>query len=188
MPRKSWSYRLQEHKAWMWKYFQNKYVATIDKNYKWRVSVIKFSIPPIFLYGFYKLANPLECVTMYHPAVKKLKQILMGHWSLKHNQPLLKTIFLKPSIISYTFGDNATRPQERHGASVPVCLYLYSHTSETKVTSLLHTGCVRNCTVPQEVENRQPINHFTTSNGEKICTFACILITSVRGPKSENGF
>jgi len=173
-------------------------VAAIDKKYKWRMSVIKFSTVKfsIFLYVFYKLANPPR---MRHNALsggKKLKQILMGHWSLAHNQPLLKTIFLKPRIISYTcesksFGDNATRPQERHGASVPVCLYLYSHTSDTKITSLFDTGCVRNCTVPEEVENRQPINDFTTSNGEKICTFVCILITSVRGPKSDpsdNGF
>ena len=32
---------------------------------------------------------------------KKLTQILMEHWSLIHNQPLLKTIFTKPPIISY---------------------------------------------------------------------------------------
>ena len=27
---------------------------------------------------------------MYHQAVKNLKQILMEHWSMIHNQPLLK--------------------------------------------------------------------------------------------------
>ena len=42
----------------------------------------------------------LPFVTMYHPAVRNLKQILMRHWSLIHNQPLLKTIFKKPPIIS----------------------------------------------------------------------------------------
>ena len=39
-------------------------------------------------------------VTMYHPAVKSLE-----HWSLIHSQPLLKTIFTKPPIISYKKGD-----------------------------------------------------------------------------------
>ena len=34
----------------------------------------------------------LRLVTMYHPAVKIRKQILMEHWSLLHSQPLLKTI------------------------------------------------------------------------------------------------
>ena len=34
----------------------------------------------------------LPFVTMYHRAVKNLKQILMEHWSLIHNQPLPKTI------------------------------------------------------------------------------------------------
>jgi len=40
-------------------------------------------------------------VTTYHPAIKKLKEIVMEHWSLIENQPLLKTIFKKPPIISY---------------------------------------------------------------------------------------
>ena len=35
---------------------------------------------------------------MYHQAVKNLKQILMEHWSMIHNQPLLKTIFTKPPM------------------------------------------------------------------------------------------
>ena len=46
----------------------------------------------------------LPFVTTYHPAVKNLKQILMEHWSLIQNQPLLKTIFEKPPIISYKKG------------------------------------------------------------------------------------
>ena len=46
----------------------------------------------------------LPFVTTYHPAVKHLKQILMEHWSLVQNQPLLKTIFEKPPIISYKKG------------------------------------------------------------------------------------
>ena len=43
-------------------------------------------------------------VTMYQPAVKNLKQILMEQWSLIQNQPLLKTIYKKPPIISYKGG------------------------------------------------------------------------------------
>ena len=43
----------------------------------------------------------LPFVTMYHPAVKNLKQILMEQWSLMHNQPLLKTIFTELPITSY---------------------------------------------------------------------------------------
>ena len=67
------------------------------------------------------------------------------HWSLIRNQPLLKTIFTKPPIISYKKGkslkdmlvrakisfpgDDATRPQKPHAESMPVCLYLYSKNS-----------------------------------------------------------
>ena len=72
-----------------------------------------------------------------------LKQILMEHWSLIHNHPLLKTIFPKPPIISYK-RENPLKKcfrkqkynlkaimQRDHksytGESVPVCLYyLYS--------------------------------------------------------------
>ena len=46
----------------------------------------------------------LPFVTTYHPSVKNLKQILMEHWTLIHNQPLLKTIFTKPPIICYKTG------------------------------------------------------------------------------------
>ena len=42
----------------------------------------------------------LPFVTTYHPAVNNLKQTLMEQWSLIPNQPLLKTIYLKPTIIS----------------------------------------------------------------------------------------
>ena len=41
---------------------------------------------------------------MYHLAVKNLKQIMMEHRSLIYNQPLLKTVFRKPPIISYKKG------------------------------------------------------------------------------------
>jgi len=43
-------------------------------------------------------------VTTYHAGVKNLKQILMQHWSLIQNQPLLKTIYKTPPIISYKRG------------------------------------------------------------------------------------
>jgi len=39
----------------------------------------------------------LPFVTTYHPAIKKLKQIVMEHWNLIENQPLLNTIFKKAS-------------------------------------------------------------------------------------------
>ena len=42
----------------------------------------------------------LPFVTTYHPAVKKLKQIVMENWSFIENQPLLKTIFTNHPIIS----------------------------------------------------------------------------------------
>ena len=51
----------------------------------------------------------LPFVTTYHPAVKNLKQILMEHWSLIQNQPLLKTIFEKPPIISYKKRGNPSK-------------------------------------------------------------------------------
>ena len=43
----------------------------------------------------------LPFVTTYHPAVQDLKKTLMANWSLIENQPLLKTIFKRPPIISY---------------------------------------------------------------------------------------
>ena len=46
----------------------------------------------------------LPFVTTYHPAVKKLKQIVMENWSFIENQPLLKTIFKTTPIISYKRG------------------------------------------------------------------------------------
>ena len=46
----------------------------------------------------------LPFVSTYHPAVNNLKQTLMEQWSLIQNQPLLKTIYLKPLIISYKRG------------------------------------------------------------------------------------
>ena len=77
----------------------------------------------------------LPFVTTYHPAGKKLKQIVMENWNFIENQPLLKTIFKTPPIISYKRGkslkdmlvkaklsfegfDNATQPQKPHWESV----------------------------------------------------------------------
>ena len=43
-------------------------------------------------------------VTAYHPGVKNLNQILLQQRSLIQNQPLLKTIYKTPPIISYKRG------------------------------------------------------------------------------------
>ena len=48
----------------------------------------------------------LPFVTTYHQAVSNLKQTLMERWNLVQNQPLLKTIYLKPPILSYKRGTN----------------------------------------------------------------------------------
>ena len=45
-----------------------------------------------------------KVVTTYHPAALDLKKTLMVKWSLIQNQPLLKTIFRIPPIISYKRG------------------------------------------------------------------------------------
>ena len=45
--------------------------------------------------------RPLPFVTTYHPVVKRLQQMVMENWSFIENQPLLKTIFKTPPIISY---------------------------------------------------------------------------------------
>ena len=76
----------------------------------------------------------LPFVTTYHPAVNNLKQTLMEQWSLMQNQPLLKTIYLKPPIISYKRGKSlkdtlvrsksnckAWRPPKPHEESVQAC-------------------------------------------------------------------
>ena len=68
-----------------------------------------------------KTANEriLPFVTTYHPAVDNLKQTLMEQWSLIQNQPLLKTIYLKPPIISY-----------KRGQSLKDTLYYFQNESE----------------------------------------------------------
>ena len=43
----------------------------------------------------------LPFVTTYHSAVDNLKQTLMELWSLIQNQPLLKTNYLKLTVITY---------------------------------------------------------------------------------------
>ena len=45
-------------------------------------------------------------VTTYHPAVNKLKQIVMENWRFIENQPMLKTIFKNPPIRSYKRGES----------------------------------------------------------------------------------
>ena len=46
----------------------------------------------------------LPFVTQYHPALPKLKDILMGKWHLIVNQPQQRNIFNEPPIISYRKG------------------------------------------------------------------------------------
>ena len=46
----------------------------------------------------------LPFVTKYHPAVTKLKKILLSKWHLIENHPLLSEIYKYPPIISYRRG------------------------------------------------------------------------------------
>ena len=46
----------------------------------------------------------LPFVTQYQPAVPNLKQILMKHWHLIEQQPLLREIYKDPPLISYKRG------------------------------------------------------------------------------------
>ena len=45
--------------------------------------------------------RPFPFVTTYHRGVQDLKKTWMANWSLMKNQPLLKTIFTRPPIISH---------------------------------------------------------------------------------------
>ena len=69
------------------------------------LSGVNFAARPLALTQK-KMANEriLPFVTTYHPALSNLKQTLMEQWRLIQNQPLLKTIYLKPPIISYNRG------------------------------------------------------------------------------------
>ena len=69
------------------------------------LSEVNFAARPLALTQK-KKANEriLPFVATYHPAVNNLKQTLMEQWSLIQNQPLLKTIYLNPPIISYKRG------------------------------------------------------------------------------------
>ena len=50
----------------------------------------------------------LPFVTQYQPSVPGLKNILMKHWHLIENQPLLRQIYKEPPIISYKRGRSLT--------------------------------------------------------------------------------
>ena len=50
----------------------------------------------------------LPFVTQYQPSVPGLKNILMKHWHLIQNQPLLRQIYKEPPIISYKRGRSLT--------------------------------------------------------------------------------
>ena len=78
----------------------------------------------------------LPFVTRYHSAVNNLKQALMEQWRLIQNQPLLKTIYLKPPIISY-------KRRVRAGLSLT-----YSHTLSStlkKANCLIKNFGLRSC-------------------------------------------
>ena len=47
-------------------------------------------------------------VTQYQPSVPGLKNILVIHWHLIENQPLLRQIYKEPPIISYKRGRSLT--------------------------------------------------------------------------------
>ena len=47
-------------------------------------------------------------VTQYQPSVPGLKNILMKHWHLIENQPLLRLIYKERPIISYKRGRSLT--------------------------------------------------------------------------------
>ena len=51
----------------------------------------------------------LPFVTTYHPALQNLKNILMSKWHLIQDQPLLREIYIEPSIILYKRGKTAGR-------------------------------------------------------------------------------
>ena len=76
------------------------YLKTVTKR---SLSGVNFAARPSALKQK-KNERTLPFVTTYHPAVNNLKQTLMEQWSLIHNQPLLKTTYLKPPIISYKRG------------------------------------------------------------------------------------
>ena len=46
----------------------------------------------------------LPFVTLYHPSVTNLKEILMENWHLIERQPLLREIYKEPPLISYKKG------------------------------------------------------------------------------------
>ena len=45
-------------------------------------------------------------IQLYHPELPNLKNTLMGKWHLVQNQPNLRNIFRKPSLISYRKKEN----------------------------------------------------------------------------------
>ena len=55
----------------------------------------------------------LPFVTQYHPALPKLKNILMGKWHFIQNQPYLSNIFKEPPLISYRKGKSLKDTQVR---------------------------------------------------------------------------
>ena len=75
------------------------------KKYVYRKFLVRGHLSALKLQKQHNTAERLlPFVTTYHPVVKKLKQIVMENWRFIENQPLLKTIFKTPPIISYKRG------------------------------------------------------------------------------------
>ena len=76
--------------------------ATVEKH----LSEIKFSEKKTSLSNKNRTAQKkiLPFVTQYHPALRDIKESLMGKWHLIQNQPQLRNIFKEPPLLSYRKG------------------------------------------------------------------------------------
>ena len=123
----------------------------------------------------------LPFVTTYHPAVKNLKQILMEHWTLIHNQPLLKTIFtnlrssatkrenpLKTCLWEQKFNLRAIvqRDHKSHMGSPCRSVYLYSHSKFH-----INTEATKIIIWQRSILHRNSSNDFSLSfnRGRSVC-------------------
>ena len=76
-------------------FYENNFIGKIS-------SEVKFTEPKSALQKNNEVRKKiLLFVTTYHPALPKLKNILMSKWHLIQDQPLLREIYNEPPIISY---------------------------------------------------------------------------------------
>ena len=117
----------------------------------------------------------LPFVTTYHPAVKKLKQIVMENLGFIENQPLLKTIFKNPSIISQKRGkclkevfDIAMQPQKPQRESMQACLcsFLVGPSPPFGIGRLF-TDYVRTFILSHPVRNPNNVHYNKYNNRKK---------------------